>query len=84
MPQSERSQIIIEFLRWLNAKGKKDRGATLKEAVHHIEVEITNMGATTKRSISYIKACERAGLIYTHGIKFRVTEDGKNWLKKKV
>jgi len=86
MPQSERSQIIIEFLKWLAAKSrsKKHEGATIQECVQHIEVEITSMGATTKRALSYVKSCQKAGLLYTHGLKFRVSEVGKNWLEKKI
>ena len=44
MPQSERSQIIKAFLKWIEAKTKKG-GASLRECIKHIQVEITEMGA---------------------------------------
>jgi len=47
MPQSERSQIIKDFLKWLEAKTKQG-GATLQQCTKHIQVEITDMGAEEK------------------------------------
>jgi hypothetical protein len=67
----------------LDAKSKQG-GATIAECIHHIEVEITDMGATKKRARAYIKSCDEAGLIYTHGLKFKVSKDGQNWLERKV
>ena len=83
MPQSERSQIIKEFLRWLEAKTKRG-GATYRDCVRHIQVEITDMGAEEKRCQKYIKSLERANLIFADGIKFKITDAGKNWLQRKV
>jgi predicted transcriptional regulator len=83
MPQSERSQIIKEFLKWLEAKTKQG-GATLQQCVKHIQVEITEMGAEEKRCAKYLKDCERAGLISADRLKFKITEEGKNWLQRKV
>jgi predicted transcriptional regulator len=83
MPQSERSQIIKEFLKWLEAKTKQD-GATLQQSVKHIQVEITEMGAEEKRCTKYLKDCERTGLIYADRLKFKITDEGKNWLQRKV
>ncbi len=82
MPQSERSQIIKQFLRWIEAKSK-DKGATLKECVRHIQVEITEMGAEEKRCKKYVKDCEEAGLIRREGLRFKITEKGKEWLARK-
>lgn len=83
MPQSERSQIIKAFLKWIEAKTKKG-GASLTECIKHIQVEITEMGAEEKRCKKYVKDCEKAGLIRTQGTKFVITDAGKNWLKRKV
>jgi len=62
MPQSERSEIIKEFLSWLGAKTRQT-GATRQECIRHIQLEITNMGAEEKRCEKYLKDCEKAGLI---------------------
>lgn len=82
MPQSERSQIIKEFLRWIEAKTKQG-GASLQECIKHIQVEITEMGAEEKRCKKYVRNCERIGLIHSIGFKFKITDDGRNWLKRK-
>ena len=83
MPQSERSQIIKAFLKWIEAKTKKG-GALLSECIKHIQVEITEMGAEEKRCKKYVKDCQKAGLICTDGMKFKITDAGKNWLQRKV
>jgi len=83
MPQSERSQIIKAFLRWIEAKTKKG-GASLGECIKHIQVEITEMGAEEKRCKKYVKDCQKAGLVYADGMKFKITDTGKNWLQRKV
>ena len=85
MPQSERSKIIIDFLKWLQAKGRSSKGgASLQECVYHITVEITNMGATQRRAIDYLRATREANLVYARGSLFRLTSEGENWLKRKV
>jgi len=83
IPQSERSQIIKAFLKWIEAKTKKG-GASLRECIKHIQVEITEMGAEEKRCKKYVKDCQKAGLIYTDGMKFKISDTGKNWLQRKV
>ena len=82
MPQSERSQIIKEFLRWMEAKTKQG-GASIRASVRHIQVEITEMGAEEKRCHKYLKDCQRAGLIAQKGLKFIITDEGKSWLQRK-
>jgi len=82
MPQSERSTIIKEFLKWLEAKSKGS-GANLQECISHLELEITQMGATKRKCADYIEACKRADLISIHGLKFKITPEGKNWLQRK-
>jgi hypothetical protein len=83
MPQSERSDIIKQFLKWLNAKSKTG-GATWQECLRQIQIEITDMGAHERTCRSYLTDLERAKLIYIDGLKFRVSETGKNWLQRKV
>lgn len=82
MPQSERSLIIKEFLKWLEAKSKGN-GATIQECVNFITIEVTEMGATTRKAKDYVEACHKAGLISPHGLKFKLTLEGKNWLNRK-
>ena len=83
MPQSERSKIMKEFLRWLEAKSKHG-GASYRDCVRHIQVEITDMGAEEKRCQKYIKSLQDAGLIHTDRLKYKITDSGKNWLQRKV
>ena len=82
MPQSERSVIIKKFLKWLEAKSK-DRGAYRQECIRHIQVEISEMGATSRRANDYIEDCKTAGLLYADGLRFKITSEGKNWLQRK-
>jgi len=83
MPQSERSRIIIEFLRWLAAKSVK-KGATLTECVKVIQTDISKMGASKKTCAGYIEACAENGLISTEAFHFKITQKGKDWLKTKI
>jgi len=83
MPQSERSEIIKQFLKWLEAKSRHG-GATYQECIKHLQVEVTEMGAEERTCQKYMKDCERASLIYTEGLKFKTTDVGINWLRRKV
>ena len=83
MPQSERSAIIKEFLKWMQARCRNNNGPTIQECVRFITLEVTEMGATTKRAKGYVESCARAGLIHTKGIRFVISKDGENWLKRK-
>lgn len=82
MPQSERSQIIKEMLKWLQAKSKKN-GATLKEIIDHTQLEISEMGATSRTIKGYVRSLTRNGLIQTKGVRFIITSKGQNWLERK-
>ena len=84
MPQSERSQIIKEMLMWIDAKTKKDGGATLLQIVRYTESEITSLGATQRTVKSYLNTLLRHSLVSLKGLKFVCTQTGKNWLEKKV
>lgn len=83
MPQAERAEIIKEFLKWLEAKSKKG-GATRGECIRHIQTELTDMGAEPQRCMKYILACCQVNFIQIDGLKYRLTEDGKNWLQRKI
>lgn len=85
MPQSERSATIKEFLWWLRAKSRR-KGATMAECINILEKEICEMGATKKRCRSYVESCARVGFISLSPdrLRFTVTSEGENWLKRKV
>jgi predicted transcriptional regulator len=83
MPQSERSNTIKEFLKWLEAKTILG-GATLQECLKHLQIEITEMGAQDRTCREYLKDLERAGLTQINRLKFNITEKGKDWLRRKV
>lgn len=82
MPQSERSQIIKEILKWLEAKSKR-KGATMQEIIDHTQLEISEMGATTKTIKGYVRSLSRNGLIQNKGLRFTITPKGENWLQRK-
>lgn len=82
MPQSERSQIIKEMLRWIQAKSKKN-GATLREIIEYTELEISEMGATHRAIKGYVKSLDDRGLIQSKGLTFTITSKGENWLERK-
>ena len=82
MPQSERSKIIKDMLVWLS--GQRG-GKTIGQIVRHVEIEITDMGASVRTIRGYVRRCESQGLIECRDrYKFRVTEACKNWLERKV
>lgn len=82
MPQSERSYIIKELLKWLEAK-TKTRGASRIEIIKHLQLEITEFGCTRKRAEEYLKSCMDLGFISLSpkGPRFIVTDACKNWLR---
>ena len=82
LPQSERSQNIKELLKWIEAKSKR-KGATLQEIVSYTQREICEMGASQRTILDYIRSLERARFIHTEGLRFLITEQGKNWLERK-
>lgn len=84
MTRSERSQAMKALMKWLHAKGKKDRGATRGEIVRHVVVEISELGATERSIIGYVETLVRMGLVFIRGNKYLLTSVGENWLKKKV
>jgi len=82
LPQSERSQNLKELLAWIKAKSMR-KGATTQQILERITIEITDLGATTRTARSYLVTLERAGLIYTQGLRWKITDKGKNWLERK-
>ena len=84
MPQSERSQIIKQILRWLEARERSKTSPKILEAKRYIESEICEMGAAPRTVGSYLARLEAHGFIReVHGCLL-CTQTGKNWLEKKV
>lgn len=84
MPQRERTETIREFLLWMEAKSKGS-GARIEEIFNHLEVEITDMGATQRTIRDYVSRCRAQGLIESKDdLRFVITSKGKNWLKRKI
>jgi hypothetical protein len=79
MPQSERSNVLKEILRWLAVQ---ENGATLQGLSHQIKWEITEGGATDTTIKKYIQDLESAKLIeYEHPF-WKVTNNGRMWLER--
>jgi len=79
MPQVERTQNIIAFLKWLRDVQSE---ATRGQCVSFIKTEVTEMGATEKTAVNYIVDCAHYGLIEEKRGRFRITEAGKKWLER--
>jgi len=87
MPQSERSQIIKDMLRWCLAYEKLNgKGPKYRNIISHVRREISEMGANIRTIKGYIRACQDEGLLGPIDSLNRivVTQTGKNWLEKKV
>jgi len=84
MPQSERSQIMKELLRWLHAKSKSSNGARTGEILTHVMSEISSLGATKRAARSYIETLAQLGFIRVYRLKWKLTSKGENWLKRKL
>jgi predicted transcriptional regulator len=82
MPQSERSEVIQDLMTWLEAKSKT-RGATHKEIIHHVQVNITSMGATPRTCENYIRDLLNAKLIESKDLRWKVTKEGHDWIKRR-
>ena len=82
MPQSERSHTLKELLRWLDARTKSKKGATIQEIINHTTVEITELGATDRAVRGYIRTLVRTGMIEMKVFRYYTTDKCKNWLKK--
>jgi hypothetical protein len=80
MPQAERTQNIVKFLRWLR---DVQETATRAQIVSYIKVEVTSMGATERTAVSYLEDCGHYGLIESAGShgKFKISAAGKKWLE---
>jgi len=81
MPQSERSQVIKRMLEWLI---EHPRGVRISDLIQHVELEITDMGASTRTIKGYIDRCRRQKLLEIKGSKLVCTDKCKNWLETKV
>ena len=82
MPQSERTQIMTELLRWLRAKSKSS-GATTTEIMRHTITEITSLGASERTARAYIETLAKLNFISIYRLKWKITSKGENWLDRK-
>jgi len=73
-----------ELLRWLDAKAKKGSGAGTGDILKHIMSEISSLGATKRTARSYIETLSELGFIHQYRLKWKLTDRGKNWLKRKL
>jgi len=55
----------------------------MQEIIDYTQLEISEMGATTKTIRGYVRSLSRNGLIQTKGLKFLITAKGENWLARK-
>jgi len=77
MPQSERSEILKQLLKWLVSL---EKGATAAEIRQHVKCGITELGASDNTIRKYIEDLKGAGLIeYEHPF-WKVTKFGRDWL----
>jgi predicted transcriptional regulator len=79
MPQSERSKILMELLKWL---ASRDDEATTAAIHAQVRNEITQLGATAKTIENYIHDLDHAGFIeYKHPF-WRIIKSGRDWLDR--
>ena len=79
MPQAERTQNIVELLKWLShQQSPVHRSAILA----YVKVEVTEMGATERTVLGYLKDCAKYALIEEKGGKFKITNYGLKWLER--
>lgn len=79
MPQSERSNILKELLKWISSQ---ENGATLAAIHAQVRNEITQLGATAKTIESYVYELHRASFIEYKPPYWRITKSGKEWLER--
>jgi len=73
-----------ELLKWLDAKSKKSNGASTSEILKHVMSEISSLGATRRTARSYIETLSELGFIRIYRLKWKLTDKGENWLKRKL
>jgi len=79
MPQSERSNVLKELLKWL---ASQENGATVSAIHAQVRNEITQLGATPKTIENYITDLHAAAFTeYKHPF-WRVTRAGRDWLER--
>jgi len=79
MPQSERSSILKEMLKWLL---QFDKGQTVAAILAYTKLEITELGATDNTIKKYIQDLDHAGLIeYKHPF-WKIADLGRKWLER--
>ena len=81
MPQSERSNILKQLLKWL---ATKEDGVTVPAIHAQVRNDITQLGATSKTIQSYIVDLDSAGFIEYKHPNWRITKFGRDWLERHI
>ena len=79
MPQAERTHNIIELLKWLSHQQTPVRRSAI---IAYIKTEVTEMGATERTALSYLKDCAKYSLVEEKAGKFKITGYGIKWLER--
>ena len=79
LPQSERSEILKQMLKWLSSQ---EKGATLQALISYTKWEITEGGATDNTIKKYIQDLSRAMKIEYNQPFWKITEAGKEWMER--
>jgi putative NADPH-quinone reductase len=79
MPQSERSSIIKQLMKWL---ATQENGTTVSAILTHVKWEITEGGASDATIKKYIEDLQKAGhIVYKHPF-WKVSAHGREWLER--
>ena len=81
MPQSERSQIIIELLKWI----RDVKTATRSQIINYIRLEATALGSSSRTAVKYFEDLGHFHLIELiprSTARWRITSDGESWLAR--
>lgn len=79
MPQSERSSILKEMVKWVSTQKE---GVHTRAIISYTKWEITEGGATTPTIRKYIEDLDHAGfIVYRHPV-WEITSHGKAWLDR--
>jgi hypothetical protein len=79
VPQSERSDILKQLLKWL---ASSEHGATVAAIRQYTKWEITEGGATDNTIKKYIEDLGHAGLIEYKQPYWIATKFAKDWLER--
>ena len=79
MPQAERTQNIIELLKWLSHQESAVRRSAV---IAYVKTEITEMGGTERTIMGYLRDCVNYALVEEKGARFKITNYGLKWLER--